>query len=419
MALVILGIPLTSGRPLRQVLQEARLAPLNTCVLGASQCRLSMLLRVTEWLMGDLRDRCARDMLSSLDCLHELFENIDHELGWYAIHGDAKLTLSNLLTAAQSFEKSEPRDGVFAVLGMLPGLERDIVPDYSRSVASVMQDATRAVLSRQQGLGFLRYVVPHSRDLEREDCSSWMFRADRRLDLDQDPVDLPRGPHAASAGLTGPMLHIRTSDRDSPLLDLGGIVVDEVQLTTMQCSQVYSDGVKLEAWLFGAMEALRPCAAENKIMQSELESELLEGLSDVVVCGVDLSDGIADSGGISVVKRYLQLVLEVGRQSKQRTQKQIGLWNVLESVQVRFSLSRVRNRRLFITKSGRFGLGIEAVRPGDKVVILRGGDCPFILRSAGEQYQFVGAAYVHEIMQGEAVTEYLANGEQEQVFSIR
>lgn len=59
-------------------------------------------------------------------------------------------------------------------------------------------------------------------------------------------------------------------------------------------------------------------------------------------------------------------------------------------------------RRFFITRRGRFGLGPAETRHGDRVCVLLGSPVPFILRSSGvhrkDHYTFVGQAYVDGVM---------------------
>lgn len=77
---------------------------------------------------------------------------------------------------------------------------------------------------------------------------------------------------------------------------------------------------------------------------------------------------------------------------------------------VRFHISRVyRKRCLFRTRSGRLGLGPQCVRPGDGVWLVAGSRTPYLLRKKGqdeegrERLGFLGEAYVHGVMHGEAV----------------
>jgi hypothetical protein len=59
---------------------------------------------------------------------------------------------------------------------------------------------------------------------------------------------------------------------------------------------------------------------------------------------------------------------------------------------------------LFTTANKGFGKGPLSTRRGDEVWILRGGKVPYVLRPLGNAtYKLVGEAYMHGIMQGEAI----------------
>ncbi|ERF77194.1 hypothetical protein EPUS_06474 [Endocarpon pusillum Z07020] len=69
-------------------------------------------------------------------------------------------------------------------------------------------------------------------------------------------------------------------------------------------------------------------------------------------------------------------------------------------------------RRIFRTAGNLLGLGPKSLRPGDHIFVLLGARVPFILRpiapaedgrSSSAYYEMVGEAYVHGIMQGEAL----------------
>ncbi|KAK4175799.1 hypothetical protein QBC36DRAFT_330579 [Triangularia setosa] len=63
-------------------------------------------------------------------------------------------------------------------------------------------------------------------------------------------------------------------------------------------------------------------------------------------------------------------------------------------------------RRLGITASKRVCLLPKLTEVGDKVALLRGGRVPMILRPREEgTMQFIGEAYVHGVMDGEAFIE--------------
>ncbi|KAG4431063.1 hypothetical protein IFR05_013455 [Cadophora sp. M221] len=60
-----------------------------------------------------------------------------------------------------------------------------------------------------------------------------------------------------------------------------------------------------------------------------------------------------------------------------------------------------RRRVFFLTKKGYMGIWPDGMVPGDRVFTFVGGDVPFVLRPVGEEFELVGEAYVHGIMDGE------------------
>jgi hypothetical protein len=62
-------------------------------------------------------------------------------------------------------------------------------------------------------------------------------------------------------------------------------------------------------------------------------------------------------------------------------------------------------RRLVLTDKNYLGLTAERVERGDQVVILMGGQLPFILHKVDDHYMLIGEAYVHGIMDGEALID--------------
>jgi hypothetical protein len=63
----------------------------------------------------------------------------------------------------------------------------------------------------------------------------------------------------------------------------------------------------------------------------------------------------------------------------------------------------VHMRRLCRTSGGYIGLVPGSGREGDVVCVVRGARVPFLLRTCGAFYTFIGECYVHSIMDGEAL----------------
>lgn len=81
-----------------------------------------------------------------------------------------------------------------------------------------------------------------------------------------------------------------------------------------------------------------------------------------------------------------------------------GFTNLHESL-----IGMMENQTFFITKSGYIGIGPSSTRTGDQIWVFNGGNVPFIMRDlcqdqdVGPRLSLVGDAYVHGIMDGEAM----------------
>ncbi len=58
-------------------------------------------------------------------------------------------------------------------------------------------------------------------------------------------------------------------------------------------------------------------------------------------------------------------------------------------------------RRLFFTKAGYMGLAPKCAMVGDEVCVLVGAEVPYVLRRKGQAFEVVGECYCHGIMEGE------------------
>jgi len=59
------------------------------------------------------------------------------------------------------------------------------------------------------------------------------------------------------------------------------------------------------------------------------------------------------------------------------------------------------HRTFFVTASGYFGMGPEAMSDGDRIALFAGLKVPMLLRAQGQQCILLGPAYVPGFMQGE------------------
>ncbi|KAI1329862.1 heterokaryon incompatibility protein-domain-containing protein [Xylariaceae sp. FL0255] len=75
-------------------------------------------------------------------------------------------------------------------------------------------------------------------------------------------------------------------------------------------------------------------------------------------------------------------------------------------------------KRFFITRDGRMGIGPESMKEGDSIVILFGAKVPFIIRSLGPRHTIIGECYVSNIMRGEFLEQWKITGQPRTRFEI-
>ncbi|KAF9694941.1 hypothetical protein EKO04_006813 [Ascochyta lentis] len=76
------------------------------------------------------------------------------------------------------------------------------------------------------------------------------------------------------------------------------------------------------------------------------------------------------------------------------------------------------DRRFFVTKSGSMGIGSDALKEGDIIVVLSGGKVPYLLRPIDSGYEFLGECYMPGLMKGEAVASWRQAGSKRTLFEL-
>jgi hypothetical protein len=361
-------------------------------------------------------------------------------------------------------------DRVYGVLGLcLPGEREAIVPDYERDLRDVLIDvAVRAI--HTNGFDVLNTVgaeahksvrglpswVPDltisviSADLHVYDSpdTACRFKAnvhplhDAWTTLFHSAADIPENEHRLLSAV----------DRQKEIFAMYGVLVDVVTFASAapivkhQDIDVATNQTGYERWGPGE-EMLREC--ESVALDT---SRLAEG---VVNPYADLPGGrkealwrtiIYDTGEMKGKRPApdgfgeLFEVLLRGRRppsslyTSPRNEESADMADSTGAKTGRsrkqqyspLALLRCDKKVFFLTETGRMGLAIRGVQAGDLVVVARGGETPYILRrhagsvtEDGRGYRFIGEAYVHGIMDGEAVHEAVKNGGKAMKFTLR
>lgn len=314
-----------------------------------------------------------------------------------------RLPLWELLTLKRfGMLSTDNRDFVYALTGIADdAASKHLYPDYTKHAVTVYTDVAKCFLAE----GRLRtlWLCSHPRHLPG--LPSWVpdwssaWQSDRRyLSADAGYGSGSRIFHAAGDSLPD----VSFSTRDGRMvLHLEGLRIDAVRATKapFDMQSVLSRGGMLRAHL--ALQARFRALWE---LQRGRDTVWRTAITDVEpVWGADLHFNYRRS--TPKMRRELYAALASATD-------EIGGWEAswrLPASRLDI-LYRHNGRRPFVTEGGRLGLGPGKMRDGDIVVVVCGAEVPLVLRPVQEEgmaedglFELVGEAYVHGIMDGEAM----------------
>lgn len=372
-------------------------------------------------------------------------------------------SLLYLLWTTQHRKATDPRDRVFALLGLptdLSSHELSFEADYHKSTIEVYQDLARFSILNLQSLDVLSYVC-HADSSLASVSPSWCPRWDRNAFWGRPLSELG---YKASAGKRA---ILQERDQSQHTLSIHGVEVTSVEWVAQLGNESVLD-VSLHSVVHNCWRKVSqklPCHYNGKPLIQCFISTLTAGitidpqnLSHTPVKIEHLFDYVAYFSGSlvhilghpdilsshkSCPRHNLSsaiLALELARHLREepkpiqvpaelqdlfrfmlRTVHPKNEAAAAEAFLVLMSLlagGGVSNRFLtalhwggmgtenfFLTKSGLMGIGPRAMETGDIVAVLYGGKTPYILRPiAADHFLFVGACYVEGIMSGEAIS---------------
>lgn len=324
-------------------------------------------------------------------------------------------TFCEQLSASSAlFKATDLRDKAYALLGLAsdPDIKKDLVVDYTEDLARLMLRVSKYLGSHGSGTYPLYNCVG-----DNEGYVSWA------LNLDNTARDeLSSLVHAS--GRTHPRVFKACGDttlsgklseiRESAIL-LRGCLVDEVassmkdhlpaqgEMTTPATLREHGDWLnKAYEWMctmaneehFQIDDFVRQCW--RTVIADLIRGKGQEGLDDVRLRDWEHSSRCIDNWTLCHTAAYHKTPFDPS-------------WETVADASVfGESLKYPCGRRLALTKRSRVSCLIPRdAREGDHIVVIYGCPIPFILRRKvdenGESFRIVGCAYVHGIMDGEAV----------------
>lgn len=387
-------------------------------------------------------------------CLGDLFMILSSRQRW---------SLEALLLHTLDHEATDPRDHIFALLGIAKETATtgssthwppELRPDYREKPEVVFQRATSFIILQSGRLTPLLLLAAGrtmKKETEHVDCCSGGATATRTSEEGEqvllpswvpDYGAKPTLPCAMSVRLSSKTRAVEvtipwrasrhlvahpqvTADDHHPaILTLEGCEVEQILWASNTTNDVSGerDASQLFRWLDGAAGALSSLsesfeADEYEMIVRDFFDSFIKTISAVYNDGTRRphNQDVLEYMDLHVRLVYLETEDDPVQQNHFRnmrshflssTNRTLNEPSLLCSVAelVDFFLTHPWN--IFLTKTGRLGIGKSNFNEGDIVTVLWGGAMPFILRPLGANYALLGPCVVLKWMDGLAVDEW-------------
>jgi hypothetical protein len=326
--------------------------------------------------------------------------------------------LQTLYTTGKSLA-SDNRDKIYAILGLSSDSYQIMEsPDYSLTVEEVYKQFAVRFVSKYQSLEFLSFAgLPVFPRRSGTALPSWIPDWSRRkcatLNSTIRPATLTNAAREYQAQAEF------SADREK--LTARGICVDVVdglaysvwgarsKTSQFEVQQTKSQETEYKPAL-STLDAISETLVASSTPANESVSVFLEKCRESVATETKELD--PTSTGPALFNEWYQQnrsfiiagkALEAWVQSVQWTTINSSINEHARERYVNKLFIQSRNRRFFTTTMGYMGLGVNSALPGDLVCVLFGCSTPVLLRRVQEHYMFLGEAYLHGVMNGQAI----------------
>lgn len=300
---------------------------------------------------------------------------------WSAMNSEAGLakpvSFYDLLCETRPFEATDPRDKVFALVG-IPTADADpegshcfVEPDYSKTIEEVFVDAAKRILARNTGSLHLLGAVQHQPNGCKATASLPTWVPDWSLFRSRSLVPSTVYEH-------GRLPVSRPLRMDELSLLVSGVIVDTVTYVESLTSRDDIMGIissLTKAW--GEMNKLFDVYPGGADMSEAFCWTITAGNNWLGqrVTGTDRGQHIADykafrDQGSAIIWRFP--VLETPQQVTRAVKPDARRY--YEAL-----CHACSNRSIFITQKGYMGLGPGSIEPGAEIALLSGAQLPMIL----------------------------------------
>lgn len=347
-------------------------------------------------------------------------------------------SLRPLLETNRTRVATEPRDMIYALRGVIdPQLAKSIDVDYRSALGVVYARAARFCIESEKALTVLGSVEYRRTEESRNEMPSWVpdwrFRTSVSVDL-----SMRRSDQSTFSGASSNEIPRLVGGQEERRLLLKGFVVatlvsfydTKTHLNFEAClgsRRFPPQRFKLDKWknMYEAASS-RTNFPASSIIQPEQADYIMAS-----IWSKSVDDPLTESQSLEMAYRRTitadLLPRPKTRLSESETELGFSAYTSWRNLgyphpvptevlhEHDYYVTQVMsNREFFIAKDDAcsyMGIAMGVPRDGDRVCILLGGDTPFVLRPKGHgEWQLVAEAYVHGIMDGEAMAKTAKEG---------
>ncbi len=308
-----------------------------------------------------------------------------------------QLQLLDALQFVRAFACANPRDKVYAILGLIQNNNDIVIPDYDRSVIQVYTDVVRYCITAYpelHRLDFLGHVSTSSPLENAQRCPSFVPNWNELTDVDnfkKTTVEYNITDRLYRASLD----HTGYVSLDGDTLFLDAFAVDVVTDIGNVCESEEDMLATLDSW---RLQNPRDTYVDGTCTEEEAYLHTIVG------------DVLRKPGMLVRGAKFIARLL-----SNENFTQTASVAEAQETHIMRVSVRcNVLHRRIFRTKAGYMGIGPSSMDLGDEIYGFLGGQMLYVVQRLNEAMQqnpdkevlgrtFVGECYIHGLMDGQAL----------------
>ena len=324
-----------------------------------------------------------------------------------------QVDLMECLTAFRGLKTSDPRDQVYAMLGLgVPTGFEECTVDYSMTVEATYSKFTKQMITAYDNLEILSLVTPYKLSKSDMLLPSWV------PDFTEDDWYTPLSSVRRESTLTRRLSQSASSvdaaiytTANPDVLALRGYKVDVVTDCTDVISYIRNRFAGEAQHSVDHLELYRLFQDFVGLQTSQEYVHTSQSMSDAFLQTLSADSypsfiADLDEDDISIrLPHCARWFREARPNMDERTNLWRGIWDSHGNAQVPELLYKearsyhseiMAGRNLLITEKGYLGLGSTDIRAGDTICLLLGGDIPYLVREAsGDHSTFLGECYLH------------------------